>query len=87
VQHTTADPVEQIPKQIEAARSPCGHGVIMLALAMLLPLSELQAPAWHRASLPASTFQFGKVVQGTVVEHEFTLRNDGTALLSCRGPA
>ena len=53
----------------------------MLALAMLLLLTELPAPAAQRATLPASSFQFGKVVQGTVVEHEFTLRNDGTALL------
>lgn len=53
----------------------------MLALAMLFLLSDLPAPAQQRASLPTSTFQFGKVVQGTVLEHEFTLRNDGTALL------
>jgi hypothetical protein len=53
----------------------------MLALAMLFLLSELAAPTPRRASLPASTFRFGKVVQGTVVQHEFTLRNDRTALL------
>jgi len=81
LQHTTADPVQQTPKQIEAARGPCGHGAIMLALAMLLLLSELQAPASLRAVMPASRFQFGKVVQGTVVEHDFILKNEGTALL------
>ena len=60
----------------------------MLALALLLllsdlpaPVSDLPAPALQRASLPASTYQFGKVVQGTVVEHEFILKNEGTALL------
>ena len=53
----------------------------MLALAILLLLSELQAPASMRAAVAASTFQFGKVVQGTVVEHEFILKNDGTSLL------
>jgi len=53
----------------------------MLALAILFLVSELQAPAPLRAIVPVSAFQFGKVVQGTVVEHEFILRNDGTALL------
>ena len=53
----------------------------MLALAILLLLSELQAPASLRATLPASRFQFGKVVQGTVVEHDFILKNEGAALM------
>jgi uncharacterized protein DUF1573 len=53
----------------------------MLPLAMLLLLSELQAPASHWAVLLASSFQFGQVVQGTVVEHQFILKNNGDALL------
>ncbi|MCI0410950.1 MAG: DUF1573 domain-containing protein, partial [Acidobacteria bacterium] len=53
----------------------------MLALTILLLLSEPQAPASLRAIVPVSAFQFGKVVQGTVVEHEFILKNEGTALL------
>src|SRR5881397_2166800 len=51
------------------------------ALALLLLLSAAQAVEPPRASLPDSEYHFGKVVRGTVVEHDFTLGNDGAAVL------
>jgi len=55
--------------------------LVLPALAVLLVLTDAHAMEPPRAALPGTEFHFGKVVRGTVVEHDYTLINEGAALL------
>lgn len=50
-------------------------------LAFALAIGILNAAEQPKAIFPKDSFDFGKVVRGAIVEHEFVLRNDGTAPL------
>ena len=50
-------------------------------LAFALAIAIVNAAEQPKAIFPQDSFHFGKVVRGAIVEHEFVLRNDGTATL------
>jgi hypothetical protein len=58
----------------------------MLSLLAALAFSETLSTRAPHAVVENPGFRFGVVVQGTVVEHEFILRNDGTAPLELSHP-
>ena len=53
----------------------------MLAVLAFLVLVEARAAEAAKATVPDPAFDFGKVVRGAIVEHAYTLRNDGAAIL------
>jgi hypothetical protein len=62
-----------------------GWIIVMLATFLALPLNihaaQPAADSAPRALLPESEYNFGKVVEGTQVQHEFLLKNQGKGSL------
>jgi hypothetical protein len=56
----------------------------VVALIPLLFVSTMEASEAGRAVFPTSRFDFGKVVRGTLVEHKFVLKNEGSAALKIK---
>lgn len=52
---------------------------------LFAPLSVALSAEAPKAVIPEARFAFGKVMQGTAIEHEFILRNEGTAVLRISG--
>jgi hypothetical protein len=56
--------------------------VVLASVLLLLSGCPAASQDQPQASIPAATFDFGKVVAGKVVEHGFTIRNHGKAPLT-----
>ncbi|MDT8067131.1 MAG: DUF1573 domain-containing protein [Terriglobia bacterium] len=56
--------------------------VFLLFLTLATELFAFDGP---KAEFPQTTFQFGKVLRGSVVEHEFLIRNTGDQALTVKG--
>jgi hypothetical protein len=52
---------------------------------VILPLSSATGSEAPRAVVSETGFDFGQVLRGAVIEHEFTLRNEGNVPLQVRG--
>jgi Protein of unknown function (DUF1573) len=55
--------------------------LVILLLPLVLGQPKAHASEQPKAVLPTQAFNFGKVVQGTAIEHTFVLRNEGTSPL------
>jgi hypothetical protein len=49
-----------------------------------LQAGDVGSPAKPSLSLPSASFDFGEVMEDAVVEHDFIVRNTGTATLEIR---
>jgi hypothetical protein len=59
--------------------------IISILFILLTSLSVALAAEGPKAFFPDSRFDFGKVMQGKTVEHEFVLKNEGTTTLRILG--
>jgi len=66
------------------ALSVMGCWCILTAHALPLPAADVGSPAKPSLSLPSTSYDFGEVMEGAVVEHDFIVRNTGNATLEIR---